>query len=497
MSMKRRNKRRQRPMFIANTAVVGSPGHRFYEALEQLLRAASFDAFVEGRCASYYAAEGHGRPSIAPGVYFRMLLVGFFEGIESERGICWRCADSLSLKAFLGFEPHEAVPDHSTLSRTRTRLSESVYQEVFDFVLGMVASAGLLSGKVTGVDSTYLRADASMKSIVRRDSGESYNAFLKRLAEAEGIVNPSADDLRRMDRGRKGKKCSNKDWGSPVDSDARISRMKDGTTRLAHKAEHVVDMQSGAIINADIVEATKADSASIGDSLEAADDRIERVVGDDDDEAPSSGANASTEPKRAKHIEEVTGDKGYHKAATIRTLERRGVRTYIAEPKYKGKRRWKNKGGYCTRRAVYNNRARTKRPKGRALQRRRGELIERTFAHICETGGHRRTRLRGRGNIRKRYLIHVAGFNLALVLRKILGYGTPRALANAAEYWLRAASKLVSLLFVLCGTIVAVTTGRRDAQHTPLRCPTRRRSHTLWTSPCGEYLREPAFSTGC
>jgi len=477
VSMRRRRKGRQRPLFVANTTAQ-SPGHRFYEAFERLLRKAKFDEFVEDICAEHYAADGVGRPSIAPGVYFRMLLVGYFEGLESERGICWRCADSLSLKRFLGFEMDEAVPEHSTLSRTRKRLPLSVYSQVFDFALTIVVQEGLLSGKVVGVDSTYLRADASMKSIVRRDSGEDYNAYLKRLAQEAGIDEPTAEDLRRMDRKRKGKKCSNKDWQSPTDPDARIARMKDGTTRLSHKAEHVVDMDSGAIVEADLVEATKADSASISDSIEAADQRLQRLHGDeqdaakcddDDDDAspPAPPLDPADETKPIKHIKEVTGDKGYHKAQVVASLTKRGVRTYIPEPKYKGKkRRFTNKGGYCTRRAVYANRQRVARAKGKALLRRRGELIERSFAHTCETGGHRRVRLRGRDNALKRYLVHVAGFNLSLVMRKLLGFGTPRGLADAAAYWWAALCALFCGVFVLCGCLRAVNTRRLSSDDT-------------------------------
>jgi transposase len=493
VSMRRRKKGRQRPLFVASTAAQ-SPGHRFYEAFERLLRKAEFDEFVEGICAEHYAAEGVGRPSIAPGVYFRMLLVGYFEGLESERGICWRCADSLSLKRFLGFEIDEAVPEHSTLSRTRKRLPLSVYSQVFDFALAIVVQEGLLSGKVVGVDSTYLRADASMKSIIRRDSGEDYNAFLKRLAQEEGIEEPSAEDLRRMDRKRKGKKCSNKDWQSPTDPDARIARMKDGTTRLSHKAEHVVDMQVGAIVEADIVEATKADSTSISDSIETAEQRLQRLeadkqdaathdTDDDDGSPPPATLGSSDDAKPTKHIKEVTGDKGYHKAQVIASLTRRGVRTYIPEPKYKGnKRRFTDKGGYCTRRAVYANRQRVARAKGKALLKRRGELIERSFAHTCETGGHRRTRLRGRDNIHKRYLIHVAGFNLSLVMRKLLGFGTPRGLADAAAYWWAALCALFCRIFVLCGYVRTVvtrclTSSVGDSQHRPQSLLSARLAH--------------------
>ena len=254
----------------------------------------------------------------------------FLRGIESERGICWRCEDSLSLRSFLGLELDERIPDHSTLSRTRKRLPAEVYEQVFNLVLGIVDKHGLLKGKVVGVDSTYLRADASMKSIVRRDTGQGYNAYLERLAQDAGIVQPSVEDLRRMDRTRKGKRTSNQDWESTVDQDARIARMKDGTTRLSHKAEHVVDMAGGAVVHAEILDATTGDASSIVDSVDKADARLTGIRDDDDDDdAPP--ANSDSGPRETKQIKEACGDKGYHKAATIRAFERRGVRTYIPD----------------------------------------------------------------------------------------------------------------------------------------------------------------------
>jgi transposase len=461
-----RNKARQSSMFVAKSAALRGPRHRFYEALDKLLREAAFDCEVEALCSEYYEKDGTlGRRSIPPGVYFRMLLVGYFEGIESERGICWRCEDSLSLRSFLGLELDERIPDHSTLSRTRTRLAAEVYEQVFSLVLGIVDKHGLLNGKVVGVDSTYLRADASMKSIVRRDTGEGYNAYLERLAKDAGIEEPSVEDLRRMDRNRKGKRTSNQDWAAPVDQDARIARMKDGTTRLSHKAEHVVDMQGGAVIHAEILDATTGDASSIVDSIDKADARLSTIR--DDDDAPT--ASSRDEPRMTKQIKEACGDKGYHKAVTIRDLERRGVRTYIPERKQRGKRRFTDKGGWCTARAVYKNRARVGRAKGKALQRKRGELIERSFAHVLETGGHRRARLRGRHNITKRYLAHVAGFNLSLVLRKLLGFGTPRGYDGARKGLLAATFPLWAFIRAVSAMVLCQLHARRSAGRMPLR----------------------------
>jgi transposase len=443
MSMGRRPEQEQAPMWIAGPDVARSPGHRFYEKLNELLKETGFDRRVEALCAPYFEADDKpGRRSIAPGVYFRMLFVGYFEGIESERGLEWRCTDSLSLRAFLGVPVTERVPDHSSLSRTRTRLDAKVYDEVFRLVLGVVESKGLLRGKVAGVDSTYLRADASMKTIVRKATGEDYTTYLKKLCEAQGIENPTVEDARRMDRKRKGKKTSNKDWESPTDADARIVRLKDGRTRLGYKAEHVVDLDTGAVVAAELYSADQADTATLRPSLEAARENVaaaraeltpEDSREDDDDEDPPAPA-APVED--ACETIEVVADKGYHKVELLFELRRADYRTYIPVPDQKGQRTFINKGGMLAREAFHDNRRRVQRNKGKALLRRRGEHIERTFALACETGAHRRLRLRGRDNARKRYIAHVAALNLGLVMRALFGYGTPREMAaGLASAW--------------------------------------------------------------
>lgn len=433
MSMGRRRDQ-QTPMWVAGPELARSPGHRFYEKLNELLSEAGFDRRVEQICEPYFEADDKpGRPSIAPGVYFRMLFVGYFEGIESERGLEWRCTDSLSLRTFLGVQMHERVPDHSSLSRMRTRLDGGVYDEVFRLVLGIVESKGLLRGKVAGVDSTYLRADASMKTIVRKDTGDDYAKYLKKLCEAEGIETPTAEDARRMDRQRKGKKTSNQDWESPTDADARIVRLKDGRTRLGYKAEHVVDVETGAVVAAEVYTADAADTATLTSSLEAARENVaaarsESPDDEDDDDGPPPAAPATDE----RPTIEVVADKGYHKVELLRELRRSGYRTYIPVPEQKGERKFTDKGGMLAREAFYDNRTRVRRPKGKRLLRLRGERIERTFALACETGAQRRVRLRGRENVRKRYLAHVAAVNLGLVMRAAFGHGTPRQAAAAA-----------------------------------------------------------------
>lgn len=458
----------QQPLFVRTDELARAPRHRFYEKLNELLEGAGFDAFVEGLCAPFFAEDGKaGRISTRPGVYFRMLFIGYFEGIESERGICWRVEDSLSLRAFLGIAPHESTPDHSTLSRMRSRLGSEVYEKVFHFAMRVLNQHGLLRGRVAGVDSTYLRADASMKSIVRRGSGEGYKSYLKKLAKQAGIENPTDEDARRLDR-KRDKTTSNDEWVCPTDPDAQITRLKDGRTRLAYKAENTVDMETGAILAAEVLPATTPDGESVLASIEQANANLAAARDDDDDDEHDIEALAaaglqpaardddddeedgSGTPPAAGGIEEVVADKGYHKASTVKRLSDAGIRTYVPERKQRGRRRWKNNGGRETAVAVYQNRARLRSRKGKHLQRRRAEVLERTFAHLCETGGLRRTRLRGRENVRKRYLMQAAAFNLSLLMRKLLGHGTPRAFAGAAA---RLFALIASVLVVLRGAL--------------------------------------------
>jgi len=450
MSMGRREGN-QGSMWIAHNDIQKGAGHRFYDKLNELLREAGFDRKVEELCAPYFEADHTpGRKSIAPGVYFRMHLIGYFEGIESERGIEWRCADSLSLREFLGLELTERVPDHSTLSRMRMRLPLEVHQQAFVSILGIVEQKGLLCGRVSGVDSTFLRADASMKTIVRRDTKESYPQFVQRLAEESGMENPTEEEARRFDRSRAGKRTSNEEWESTTDTDARIAKLKDGRTRLAYKSEHVVDLETGALVGVSVHSADCADTETLPETLADAEENLRSARnagseknGDDDTESDMTPEDASageaTDGERA-----VVADKGYNKAVLLRELREKGYRTYIPERRQKGKRHWTDKGGRDTALAFYGNRARIKRQKGKGLQRKRGELLERTFAHICETGGARRTRLRGRENVKKRYLLQAAAANLGLVMRSLFGRGTPRGLAEALPVSTQATASLAA-----------------------------------------------------
>jgi transposase len=411
-----KRKPRQEALFVAADQITPSAGHPFYQKLNQLLDEARFDRWIEKRCAPFYEqTETRGQPSLPPGVYFRMLLVGYFENLDSQRGIAWRCSDSLSLRSFLGIPLHESTPDHSTLTKTRKRLPAEVFEEVFQFVLGIAEAKSLIAGKTVGVDSTTLEANAAMKSIVRRDTGENWKAFVTRLMREQEVIGPedqpSAEDLRRFDRNRKDKTASNDEWVSETDPDARIAKMKDGRTHLAYKAEHVVDLDSDLVLAAEIRPADHADSATLVDSIAAAQINWEQA-----------GSVAE--------IEEAAADKGYHAAATIELAETIEVRTYIPEPKRTYRSKWQDKVPGLQD-AVYANRRRVRRAKGKALQRRRSEVCERTFAHICDSGGTRRSHLRGLVNVTKRYLVAAAAHNLGRILRKMMGVGKPKVLQGS------------------------------------------------------------------
>jgi IS5 family transposase len=415
MAMGKR-KPRQESLFIATDRLTQSAGHPFYQKLNALLAEANFDRWIERRCLPYYEQEEkRGQPSVPPGVYFRMLLIGYFEGLDSQRGIAWRCADSLSLRQFLGVPLDEGTPDHSTMTVTRKRLPAEVFDEVFQFVLRIAAAKKLIAGQTVGVDSTTLEANAAMKSIVRRDTGEDWKAYVTRLMREDGVIGPeeqpSDEDIRRFHKKRANKKVSNTEWKSTTDEDARITAMKDGTTHLAYKAEHVVDLDSDLVLAAEIRPADHADTATLADSLVVAQLHLQ-----------AAGSEAT--------IDEAAADKGYHAVATIELCDFLAVRTYIPEPRRKHPLKLSDQPE-SHRRAVRNLRRRMKRAKGKGLQRRRSEVVERTFAHICESGGSRRSYLRGLVNVAKRYVIAAAAHNLGRILRRLTGIGKPKALQGA------------------------------------------------------------------
>ncbi len=413
MAMGQRKRERQETFWVPTNELPQTPGHPFYERLNKILDGQGFDRFVEERCRKFYA-DKMGRPSLPPAIYFRMLLVGYFEGIDSERGIAWRVADSKALRRFLGYELTDQTTDHSTLSRNRRLIDLETHEDVFVWVLQVLARAKLLDGKTLGIDATSLEANAALRSIVRRDTGEGYQEFLTQLAKASGIETPTRDDLARIDKNRKNK-GSNDDWEHPHDSDAKITKMKDGRTHLAHKAEHAVDLQTGAIVAVTLQPANRGDTTSITETLEQADENLVGVMADQ-----AAGENLSEQVLR-----EAVTDKGYHSNVVLKDLRDCDIRTYISEPD-RGRRNWAGKEE--ERDAVYANRRRIRGGRGQKLRKKRSEYAERTFAHCYDTGGMRRTHLREHPNILKRLLIHVAGFNLGLVMRSLFGVGTARGL---------------------------------------------------------------------
>jgi transposase len=433
MAMGRRKREEQGSLWIATVDLPQSDGHPFYELVNRILDEEGFDAFVEDRCKCLYA-DKMGRPSLPPAIYFRMLMIGYFEGIDSERGIAWRVRDSLSLRRFLGYSLTDQTTDHSTISRTRRRTSVETHQEVFNWMLAVLAKRNLLSGKTLGIDATTLEANAALRSIVRRDTQEGYQEFLTRLAEESGIETPTRQDLAKLDKTRKNK-ASNKDWQNPFDPDAKITKMKDGRTHLAHKAEHAVDMETGALVAVTLQPADRGDTTSIETTIQQADANLVAVMKDE----------AACDQLSKQVLKEIVADKGYHSDKVLTTQKGREIRTYIAEPD-RGRRTWQSEGmsdeeaaaKLEARDAVYGNRRRTGGERGKELMGDRGELVERSFAHCYDTGGMRRTHLQKHNNILKRLLIHAAGFNLSLVLRVILGLGTARGLQGLSAAALRA-----------------------------------------------------------
>jgi transposase len=414
----------QAPLWIATTELPMSPGHPFYVRLNEILEAAGFDRFVEEQCRPFYAPV-MGRPSLAPGRYFRLLLIGYFEGLDSERGIAWRAADSLAVRQFLGLGLDEAAPDHSTISRTRRLIDVEAHQAVFTWVQERLVEAHLLRGKTLAVDATTLEANAAMRSIVRRDTGESYQQFLTRLAKASGLKTPTRETLARLDRRRK-KRTSNAEWVNPSDPDAKVTQLKDGRTHLAHKVEHAVDLETGALVAVTLHGADVGDTTSLLATTLTAAEQLAAV--------------------QARVPTALVGDRGYHSNDTLLTLQALGIRGYLAEPD-RGRRCWAKEPE--AQQPVYGNRRRVGGPHGKRLMRRRGEYVERTFAHVYDTGGLRRIYLRGHPNILKRLIVHAGAFNLGLLMRHVFGRGTPRGLQGRRLSWSCPWLTLYSLFAVL------------------------------------------------
>jgi transposase len=414
----RQQRQRQGELWVATAALARPASHPFYERLNRLLDECHFDEFVERLCERFYA-KTLGRPGLMPGIYFRLLMVGYFEGIDSERGMAWRAADSLGIRAFLRIALDETVPDHSTISRTRRLIDIETHRLVFVWLLEILAEHGLLRGQTIGIDATTLEANAALRSIVRRDTGEQYEEFLQRLAQESGIETPTRVQLARLDRKRAKKGC-NEDWTHPHDPDARIAKMKNGRTHLAHKAEHAVDMETGAVVAVTVQPADTGDTRTMQETLGQTSEHIKLVA-----ELIQGETGAATVQHEGPT--ELVTDKGYHSREAVRQLAEAGIRSYISEPE-RGRQRWHEQS--AEQAAVYGNRRRLRSERGKRLQRQRGEKLERTMAHLYETGRLRRVHLRGHNNILKRLLIHACGLNLGVLMRTLYGVGTPRGLQD-------------------------------------------------------------------
>jgi transposase len=475
MAMGTKQDRAQQEKLFYTTEQADAPGHPFYEKLNRVLDGANFDVFCEGECAKFYHCK-LGRPSLAPGVYFRTLLIGFFEGIGSERGIAWRVADSLSLRRFLKYGLDEATPDHVTISRTRRLIDEQTHHAVFTFVLSEVAKRGLLKGKTIGIDATSLEANAAMKSIVRRDTGESYMEYLRRLAK-DADSQASDEELRRADRKRK-KKASNEEWKNRHDPDAEVTKMKDGATHFAYKAEQAVDLDTGAIVAITTHGGAIGDTASIETTLPEAGLAIANQI-----DTPTEKGQYKV---HGQGLQDVVTDKGYHSDASLQNMKAMGVRSYV--PASKQQRNW---GGKPGEKAVFlANQRRVTGERGKQLLKRRGEFLERPFAHQYETGGLRRMPVRGLKNVSKRVLLQAAACNLALILRSITKAGTPRGLA---ERNLSLVGAILCLLSALEGHTTAPR--RPPAENAPsIGCHRHRPSSCGSSTP---FLKKNGLDTGC
>jgi transposase len=478
MALGRRNDERQAEFWVATQQLPVSPGHVFYQKLNGLLAEAGFDEWVETLCEPYYSKRG--RYSIPPGVYFRMLLVGYFEGIGSQRGIAWRCSDSLSIRKFLGIPSTEESPDHSSLTVIRERLPAEIHLAAFAWVLKLAREKDLLDGKTIGVDSTPLEANAAMKSIVRRDTGEGWQEYVTGLMRESGVVGreetPTIEEIKRFDKARSGKKVSNDDWESPTDPDSRITKMKDGTTHLAYKAEHAVDLNTSLIIAAEIYHADQGDAQTLEDTVQMAQSNL-------------------AESGSAVQVEDVATDKGYHSAHTLAEIaENTPYRTYIPEPRLPAgqTRTWTDKPPE-QRDATYANRRRTRGVRGKRLQRLRSERVERTFAHVCETGGARRTWLWGIDKVRKRYVIAAMAHNLSCLMRELFGMGTPRGLQKAVEALAESLCALYLALLAIGRILARLRSKIGNFWSAPITKRSARTVPAAWRRPD----ENRHFSTGC
>ncbi len=433
-----KKKAAQPEFWIAADQVVSSANSGFFAKLEETLESFGFAAKVRALCAPAYNKSGVGRPGIDPVVYLKMIMVGFFEDLPSERAIAARCADSMSIRAFLKYELHERTPDHSSFTVIRQRLGLEIYEDIFTLTLRALREHGLLRGKNLGIDSSVIEANASLRALVHRNTEEQYWDYVKRLAAESGIEPDDAAAVRKFDRHRPGK-GSNQEWVNPYDPDAKIGRTKDGATDMIYKPEAVVDLDTGAIVQAQVHPGDQADHKEMATRVLEAQQNINQAAGEKLDTLT---------------VNSVTSDKGYYAVNELQALQQEDIRTVIADPI---DNRRLDKLESDEKKAVQTARRSTKSTSGKELLRRRGMHIERSFAHVLDCGGMRRTTLRGWENLNKRFKLAAAIYNLSQLMRKLFGIGTPKQLA--------ARGRLVFLQFAYLMAAIA----RIVNQHTSAR----------------------------
>ena len=430
----KKQKAAQGELWVATHQLAQSPKSTFYARLDETLESFGFAGKVRALCAPAYKNTNAGRPGIDPVVYLKMIMIGFFEDLPSERAIAARCADSMSIRAFLNYSLAEQTPDHSSFTIIRQRLGLEIYQQIFTLSLQALREHGLLRGKNLGIDSSVIEANASLRALVHRNTEEQYWDYVKRLAAENGIDPEDAAAVRKFDRHRPGK-GSNQEWQNPHDPDAKIGRTKDGATDMIYKPEAVVDLDTGAIVQADVHPGDQADHKEMATRVLEAQQTINQA----------SGAKPDT-----LTVTSLTSDKGYYLVAELQALQHEGIRTVISDPI---DNRRVDKLEPAEQRAVRAAKRSVNSKSGKDLLRRRGRHIERSFAHILDAGGMRRTTLRGWENLNKRFKLAAAIYNLSQLLRKIFGFGTPKQLAAA-----RGRGLLVRFVFVLT---LALATIRR------------------------------------
>lgn len=410
----------QGDFWIARNKLPRQQASNFYDKLEQTLAGMDFAKKVHHLCAPAYSSGELGRPPIDPVVYFKMLLVGFLENLQSERAIASRCADSLMVRRFLGYDLDEQTPHHSSFTVIRNRLPADVFQSVFDIILDALRKHGLLRGKNLGIDSSVIEANASLRGLEGRNTGEAYWEYVKRLAADAGVNTEDAAAVRRFDRNRSGRKTSNQEWVNPHDPDAKVAQAKDGATDMLYKPEHIVDLDTGAILNAEVRLADQADTAGLADRVMAAAALVD-VIREDAREAQCKPYPSATAT--------LTADKGYYSVEELEVLQSEGIKTVISDPVAN---RRIDKLTSAQRRVVRNAQRSAASKYGKNLLRRRGMHIERSFAHVLDCGGLRRATLRGQVNLDKRHKIAAAAYNLSQLMRHLFGIGTPKQAAAAS-----------------------------------------------------------------